>query len=114
MKNIKLANNVEIDMNDHYKDRLTYLEELVRKYKFDYLTGLMGKRDFMDKSNILFEEFRFANIKKAKTARQAFKAGLWSHEQIKELKKLFNHKTLNKDFDSMAPLYFGKKYLLNT
>jgi diguanylate cyclase (GGDEF)-like protein len=45
----------------HYKERLEYLESLVRKYKFDYLTGLMGKRDFMEKFDTKFEEYKFAS-----------------------------------------------------
>lgn len=44
-----------------FKERIEYLEALVRKYKFDYLTGLMGKQDFLDKFDGLFEEYKFAD-----------------------------------------------------
>lgn len=49
------------DTVSHYKERITYLESLVRKYKFDYLTGLMGKRDFIEKFDRVFEEYKFAD-----------------------------------------------------
>ena len=46
---------------EQYKDRVTYLESLVMKYKFDYLTKLMMKQDFYEKFNRVFEEYKFAN-----------------------------------------------------
>lgn len=44
-----------------YKERTEYLEDLVKKYKFDYLTGLMGKIDYTEKVGYLFEEYKFAD-----------------------------------------------------
>lgn len=44
-----------------YQDKITYLEGLVKKYKFDVVTGLMGKQDFNDKFNRVFEEHLFAD-----------------------------------------------------
>ena len=46
---------------EFYKERIEYLETLIRKYKFDYLTGLMGKQDFNDKFDRVFEEYQFAD-----------------------------------------------------
>jgi len=40
-----------------YIDKIKYLEALVKKYKFDYLTELMGKRDCTEKMDELFEEY---------------------------------------------------------
>lgn len=45
----------------YYKERTSYLEKLVKKYKFDYLTGLMGKIDFIEKLDKLFDDFEFAD-----------------------------------------------------
>jgi len=44
----------------YYEDRIAYLENLVKKYKFDVLTGLMGKLDFYQTFDRVFEEYRFA------------------------------------------------------
>ena len=44
-----------------YRERVEYLEVLVRKYKFDFLTGLMGKRDYTNRIDMLFEDFKFSN-----------------------------------------------------
>lgn len=46
----------------YYIERIAYLETLVKKYKFDALTGLMMKHDFTDAFDRLFEEYRFANL----------------------------------------------------
>ena len=46
----------------YYVERIAYLEALVKKYKFDYLTGLMGKQDFTDKFDRVFEEYQFADV----------------------------------------------------
>lgn len=46
---------------EYYAERIAYLEGLVKKYKFDYLTGLMGKQDFVDKFDRVFEEYSFAD-----------------------------------------------------
>lgn len=46
-----------------YRDRIEYLEQLVRKYKFDVLTGLMGKQDYFHRIESLFEDFKFSNSK---------------------------------------------------
>lgn len=46
----------------YYKDRIEYLELLVKKYKFDSLTGLMGKLDCMETSIRLFEEYKFSGM----------------------------------------------------
>ena len=53
----------EMDTMEFYKERVTYLEKLVKRYKYDMLTGLMGKRDFSAKFDRLFEECKFANEK---------------------------------------------------
>lgn len=45
----------------YYVERVAYLENLVKQYKFDMLTGLMMKRDFQDAFNRLFEEYQFAD-----------------------------------------------------
>jgi len=62
--------NLELDTNcnnpsscpamEYYAERVAYLEGLVKKYKFDYLTGLMGKQDFLEKFDRVFEEYHFA------------------------------------------------------
>lgn len=44
-----------------YRERVEYLESLVRKYKFDFLTGLMGKRDYTNRIDNLFEDYKFTN-----------------------------------------------------
>lgn len=44
-----------------YRDRVEYLEQLVRKYKFDVLTWLMGKQDYLHRIENLFEDYKFAN-----------------------------------------------------
>jgi len=44
-----------------YLERITYLERLVKKYKFDSMTGLMGKQDFNDKLDRVFEEHEFTD-----------------------------------------------------
>lgn len=46
----------------YYVERIAYLENLVKKYKFDHLTGLMMKADFEDKFNRVFEEYQFADL----------------------------------------------------
>ncbi len=48
------------ELGQFYKERTEYLEDLVKKYKFDFLTGLMGKLDYTEKVNMMFEEYRFA------------------------------------------------------
>lgn len=53
----------ECTLVQFYKQRTEYLEDLVRKYKFDYLTGLMGKLDYEDKIGKLFEEYKLADQK---------------------------------------------------
>lgn len=65
--NISVQDNVcgcdkeeKCDIVSFYKERVEYLETLVRKYKFDSLTGLMGKSDFSDKLDILYEEYKFS------------------------------------------------------
>jgi len=40
-------------------ERVSYLEQLVRKYKFDALTGLMTKQDFNEEFDRMFEEYLF-------------------------------------------------------
>lgn len=44
-----------------YRDRVEYLEQMVRKYKFDVLTGLMGKQDYLHRIENLFEDYKFSN-----------------------------------------------------
>jgi len=44
------------NLASYYNDKIANLEAMVKKYKFDYLTGLMGKRDCFEKMDILFEE----------------------------------------------------------
>lgn len=51
-----------MDELEYMSERIEYLEKLVKKYKFDYLTGLMGKLDFNEKFYRLFEECMFSNI----------------------------------------------------
>ena len=46
----------------YYVERIAYLENLVKKYKFDHLTGLMMKADFEDKFDRVFEEYQFADM----------------------------------------------------
>jgi len=46
----------------YYVERIAYLENLVKKYKFDHLTDLMMKADFEDKFDRVFEEYQFANM----------------------------------------------------
>ncbi len=41
-------------------ERIAYLENLVKKYKYDALTGLMQDLDFYDKFDRVFEEQQFA------------------------------------------------------
>lgn len=50
----------DIENITYYKDKLAYYEKLIKKYKFDFLTGLMGKIDCLEMSTRLFEEYRFA------------------------------------------------------
>jgi diguanylate cyclase (GGDEF)-like protein len=47
---------------EDYAERIAYLENLVKKYKFDHLTGLMLKADFTEKFDRVFEEYRFADL----------------------------------------------------
>jgi len=49
------------EANNFYLERIKYLERLVKKYKFDSMTGLMGKQDFNDKLDRVFEEHEFTN-----------------------------------------------------
>ena len=46
---------------DQYIERIAYLENLVKKYKCDHLTGLMMRQDFNDSFNKIFEESRFSD-----------------------------------------------------
>ena len=46
---------------NQYIERITYLENLVKKYKFDHLTGLMMRQDFNDSFDRIFEESRFSD-----------------------------------------------------
>ena len=47
---------------NEYVERISYLENLVKKYKFDHLTGLMLKADFSEMFDRVFEEYRFAEL----------------------------------------------------
>lgn len=49
------------ELTSFYTDKIKYLESLVKKYKFDYLTNLMGKRDCIEKMDELFEEYMSTN-----------------------------------------------------
>lgn len=52
--------SITCDITTHYKDRVKHLEKMVKKYKYDFLTGLMGKLDYIEKVDRLFEEYRLA------------------------------------------------------
>jgi len=47
---------------EFYAERVRYLEKLVKKYKFDTaMTGFMGKQDFNEKLDRVFEEHQFTD-----------------------------------------------------
>jgi len=59
----KICDTLNIDCNrackmaSYYNDKIKHLEALVKKYKFDCLTGLMGKSDCFDKMDEMFGEY---------------------------------------------------------
>jgi len=56
--------NMEIKYESQTKEQLLekihYLEKKVKEYRFDFLTGLMGKRDFFVHFKRLFDEYEFS------------------------------------------------------
>ena len=59
--NCSVCPSITCNITSLYKERIEYLEKLVKKYKFDYLTGLMGKADYLEKMDRLFEEYNLAD-----------------------------------------------------
>ena len=57
--------NQEIDLQfdkDNFNlvvERMQFLREEVKKYKYDFLTGLKQRKDFDDKLQLMFEGFEF-------------------------------------------------------
>jgi len=58
---IPCQKNTACAVSGYYLERIAYLENLVKKYKFDNLTGLMMKADFNDAFVRMFEEFQFSD-----------------------------------------------------
>jgi diguanylate cyclase (GGDEF)-like protein len=60
-----MANLVEMEMNkenwDILLENIQYLKDEVRKYKYDYLTGLKMRNDFDNYLRSLYEMYEFEN-----------------------------------------------------
>ena len=61
LEELGCKNEHTCELVSYYHERIEYLESMVKKYKYDYLTGLMGKLDFTDKFDRLFEEHQFGD-----------------------------------------------------